>query len=97
MIVYVLYSYLFVVIIASVWISSSTGVLREATHVHLYVLLEYESAHGGETGTYMQHEGDKVAPPTHNPRPTAHMRHNPQYRPPSGPRARPRHAAVARV
>ena len=36
-------------------------------------------------------------PPTHNPRPTAHMRHNPQYRPPSGPRARPGYAAVARV
>jgi hypothetical protein len=36
-------------------------------------------------------------PPTHNPRPTAHMQHNPQYRPPSGPRARPGYAAVARV
>ncbi len=36
-------------------------------------------------------------PPTHNPRPTAHKRHNPQYRPPSGPRARPGYAAVARV
>ena len=28
-------------------------------------------------------------PPTHNPRPTAHMQHNPQYRPPSDHRARP--------
>ena len=27
-------------------------------------------------------------PPTHNPRPTAHMQHSPQFRPPSGPRAR---------
>ena len=28
-----------------------------------------------------------LAPPTHNPRPTAHMQHNPQYRPPCGLRA----------
>ena len=35
--------------------------------------------------------------PTHNPRPTAHMRDDPQYRPPSGPKARPRCAAEARA
>ena len=53
------------------------------------------SAAGASAQTFPPHFPPTTPP--HNPRPTAHMQHNPQYRPPSDHRARPGWAAVARV